>query len=127
MPSRKRAPLGRQAAVLAKLQMTRWRQKAWRDKPEVMEAIRQRATIRAKEVKDDQIRLLRLYIADLPDRMTGPELDQLLVKEYAEQRKVTKASFFRRVKRHGLLVYDATTGHWQNLCRVAPPANPLNL
>jgi len=127
MPSRKRTPLGRQAAVLAKLQMTRWRQKAWRDKPEVMEAIRQRATARAKEVKDDQIRLLRLYIADLPDRMTGPELDDLLVREYAEQRKVTKASFFRRVKRHALLAYDATTGHWQNLCRVAPPANPLNL
>lgn len=127
MPSRRRAPLGRKAAALAKLQMTRWRQKAWRDMPEHMETIRQRATIRAKEVKDDQIRLLRLYLADLPERMTSPELDDLIVREYAAQRKVTKASFFRRVKRHALLAYDVTTGHWQNLCRVAPPANPLNL
>ena len=127
MPSRKRTPLGRQAAVLAKLQMTRWRQKAWRDRPEHMEAIRQRATARAKAKRDDQISLLRVYLADLPERMTGHELDDLIVTEYAAQRKVTRASFFRRVKRHALLAYDATTGHWQNLCRVAPPANPLNL
>ena len=83
MPSRKRAPLGRQAAVLAKLQMTRWRQKAWRDRPEHMEAIRQRATARAKAKRDDQIGLLRVYLADLPERMTGPELDDLIVTEYA--------------------------------------------
>lgn len=119
MPSRRRATLGQKAAILAKLQMTRWRQKAWRDKPDVMEAIRQRATIRAKQVKDEQIRLLRGYIADLPDRMTSLELDDLLVREYTAQRKVARASFFRRVKRHGLLAYDGSTGHWQNLCRVA--------
>lgn len=117
MPSRKRAPLGRQAAVLFKLQMTRWRQKAWRDKPEHMEAIRKRATDRAKAVKEDKIQALRTYMADLPQRMTGQDLDRLLVQDYLARRKVTKDAFFRRVKRNGLLAYDAATGDWVNLCR----------
>jgi hypothetical protein len=36
-------------------------------------------------------------------------------------------SLIRRMREHNLIAFDVVSAKWQNLCRVAPPANPLNL
>jgi triacylglycerol esterase/lipase EstA (alpha/beta hydrolase family) len=97
--------------------MTRYRQKAWREKPDLMESIRQRATARAKAVRDKKTDRLKFYLAELPDRMTKEELKTLIVDEYCQQTKVDPASFYRHVKRHGLLSYDGAVGLWVNLTK----------
>jgi hypothetical protein len=114
---RRRATLPQGQAILFKLQMTRWRQKAWREKPDHMEAIRKRATEQAKAVKEwKHLRLVQALMA-LPDRMTHQELDDLFLKSYLTHKQVTRDSFFKRVKRRGLLTFDPADGCWVNLTR----------
>ena len=115
-PSRKRTP---REVILARLQMTRYRQKAWREKPDLMESIRQRATARAKTVRDKKTDRLKHYLSELPERMTKEELKTLIVDEYCQQKQVDPASFYRHVKRHGLLSYDGAVALWVNHTR--PP------
>ena len=103
--------------VLFKLQMTRWRQKAWRDKPELMEAIRCRAVNRAKAIKDEKRQKLKGYLSELPDKVTTDELMALIGDEYCQARKVKKMSFFQHIRNHSLLSYDALTGYWINNCK----------
>lgn len=113
-PSRRRT-LSR--AILHRLSMTRIRQKAWREKPDHMEGIRQRAAKAAKAVRDRKTDRLRHYLSELPDRMTKDELKTLIVDEYCQQKQVDPASFYRHVKRHGLLSYDGAVGQWVNLTK----------
>ena len=103
--------------MLFNFQMTRWRQKAWRDKPDHMEGIRQRATAKAKAVKDEKRQRLMGYLKELPDRMTVDELMNQIGSEYCRQREVTKAAFFRLIRKHGLLSYDPKDGLWMNNCK----------
>lgn len=109
--------LNRKRTVLFKLQMTRWRQKAWRDKPELMEAIRQRAVNRAKAVKDEKRQKLKGYFSELPDQLTTDELMTQIGTDYCKQRKVKKSSFFQHIRNHGLLSYDPLGGVWINNCK----------
>lgn len=115
---RRRAPLPRGQAILFKLQMTRWRQKAWREKPDHMEAIRKRATDQAKIVKDGKHLRLVQDLEALPDRMTHQELDDLFLNSYLTHKQVTRDSFFKRVKRRNVLAFDPADGCWVNLTRV---------
>ena len=103
--------------MLFNFQMTRWRQKAWREKPEVMEAIRQRAINKAKAVKDDRRQRLKGYIQELPGKVTTDELMKLIGDDYCQQRKVKKRSFIHHIRRHALMSYDALTGYWINNCK----------
>jgi len=114
---RRRATLPQGQAILFKLQMTRWRQKAWREKPDHMEAIRKRATEQAKAVKERKHLRLVQDLKALPDRMTHQELDDLFLKSYLTPTQVTRDSFFTRVKRRGLLTFDPADGCWVNLTR----------
>jgi hypothetical protein len=115
---RRRAPLPHRQAILFKLQMTRWRQKAWRDKPDHMEAIRRRATDQAKAVKERKHLRLVEDLKALPDRMTAQELDDLFLSSYLAHKQVTRDSFFKRAKRRNVLAYDPADGRWVNLTRV---------
>lgn len=120
MSQRRRKPrpsLTRRGKVLFNFQMTRWRQKAWAEKPEVMEAIRQRAINKAKAVKDEKRQRLKGYIGELPDKVTTDELMTLIGDEYCQQREVKRTSFLQHLKRHGLMSYDASTGYWINNCK----------
>lgn len=114
---RRRAPLPLRQAILFKLQMTRWRQKAWREKPDHMEAIRKRATEQAKTVKEGKHLRLVEDLKALPDRMTTQELDDLFLTSYLTHKQVTRDSFFKRVKRRNVLAYDPADGRWVNLSK----------
>jgi hypothetical protein len=116
---RRRAALPQGQAILFKLQMTRWRQKAWREKREHMEAIRKRATDQAKAVKEGKHLRLLEDLKALPDRMTPQELDDLFLKSYLTHKQVTRDSFFKRVKRRSVLAFDPADGCWVNHTR--PP------
>ena len=114
-PSRK--PATRRGKVLARLALTRHRQKAWRERPEHMEGIRQRAIAKAKAVKDQKNQNLIAVLSTLPDRLTPTELRQLFLDEYCRNKEVTEESFFLRVKRRGLMAYDPDNGTWVNLTK----------
>ena len=103
--------------VLFKLQMTRWRQKAWRDKPELMESIRQRAVNRAKAIKDEKRKELISYFAEIPEKVTTEELMSLIGDDYCRQREVKKMSFFQHIRNHRFFSYDAVSGLWINNCK----------
>ena len=49
--------------------------------------------------------------------MTKHELKTLIVDDYCHQKQVDPASFYRHVKRHGLLSYDGAVGLWVNLSK----------
>ena len=115
-PNRRRAV---PASVAQGLSLTRARQKAWRERPEHMEAIRKRATDQAKAVKEGKHLRLVQDLKALPDRMTHQELDELFLKSYLTHKQVTRDSFFKRVKRRNVLAFDPADGCWVNHTR--PP------
>ena len=82
-----------------------------------MEAIRKRATVQAKAVKEGKHLRLVQDLNALPERMTHQELDDLFLKSYLTHKQVTRDSFFKRVKRRGLLSFDPADGCWINNCK----------
>jgi len=103
-------------AIQDKLKWTRVRQKAWRDKPDHMEAIRVRATQRAATSKARNHLALIRNLSTLPASLSTDEL-QAIVKAASTYRG-TYHSFQNRLRRHGLMRYDAASGRWLNLCHV---------
>ena len=82
-----------------------------------MEGIRQRATAKAKAIKDERNRNLIAVLSTLPERLTPTELRDLFLAGYCRDKQVTEESFFLRVKRRGLMSYDPASGTWLNLTR----------
>lgn len=117
IPKRRPSPLTRRGKILFKLQLTRDRQKAWRERPDHMEGIRQRATAKAKAIKDQKNLNLIAVLSALPERLTPTELRELFLTDYCQAKQVTEESFFIRVKRRGLMSYDPATGLWLNLTK----------
>ena len=104
--------------VLRRLELTRLRQKAWREKPARMEQIRQRATAKAAAQRHANHAALVARLADLPAALTT---DQVLA--YIDGRYRGKpGSFFNRVRRHGLMTWDYRADVWVNHCHVFPVA-----
>ena len=105
-------------SILIRLAITRGRQKAWREKPERMEQIRQRATAKAAAQRHANHADLVARLADLPAAMTT---DQVLA--YIDGRYRGKpGSFFNRLRRHGLMTWDYHADVWVNHCYVFPVA-----
>jgi hypothetical protein len=100
--------------VLARLALTRRRQKAWRERPDHMEGIRQRATAKARTKKQQDTELLKGYIAELPSQMTRSEVLSLIATDYCKARKVSEQAFWQQVRNHRLLTYDGVSGLWVN-------------
>ncbi len=102
--------------VLLRLAVTRGRQKAWRQKPEQMEAGRLKATAKAAAQRHANHADLIARLADLPATMTT---DQVLA--YAASKYRGKpGSFFNRLRRHGLMTWDYHADVWVNHCHVFP-------
>jgi len=102
--------------VLRRLELTRLRQKAWREKPARMEQIRQRATAKAAAQRHANHAALVARLSDLPAAMTT---DQVLA--YIDGRYRGKpGSFFNRLRRHGLMTWDYKADLWVNHCHVFP-------
>ncbi len=80
-----------------------------------MEQIRKRATDRAKAIKEGKNVRFTEALKSLPETMTTQELHDLFLTDYLSSKQVTKDSFFKRVKRRGLLAYDPAKSVWLNL------------
>ena len=117
IPKRRPSSLSRRGKILFKLHLTRDRQKAWRERPDHMEGIRQRATAKAKAIKDQKNLNLIAVLSTLPERLTPTELRELFLTGYCRDKQVTEESFFIRVKRRGLMSYDPASGLWLNLTK----------
>ena len=117
-PHRRRTP----QSVLQRYALTRARQKAWRERPDHMEQIRKRATDRAKTIKEGKNIRFTEALKALPETMTTQELHDLFLTAYLSSKQVTKDSFFKRVKRRGLLAYDPAQSVWLNLSRLTSSA-----
>lgn len=105
----------RRGWVLRKLALTRARQKAWREHPEKMEAIRKQATEKAKTVREGNNERLRLIVGTWPEKMTTEEL-RTNVEQYLDY-EGKYSSLTYRFSRCGLLRFEAD-GLWHNLCHL---------
>ena len=110
----------RRAYVLRKLALTRSRQKAWREQPEKMEAIRRQATMEAKAVRGRNNDHLRAILRGWPEKMSPGELKQLVEQRLDYSGKYSSLTY--RLNRCGLLRFDAD-GYWHNLCTL-PQSKP---
>lgn len=99
-------------AVRAAFNLANRRRKAWKEKPEHMEAIRQRATKAAKTVKERKHQLLVSRLRALPAEIQTEQLRVLILDIYP--RRFSFRSFINRVRRHNLMTYDAILGLWVN-------------
>ena len=110
----------RRAYVLRKLALTRSRQKAWREQPEKMEAIRRQATVEAKAVRERNNDHLKAILRGWPEKMSPGELKQLVEQRLDYSGKYSSLTY--RLTRCGLLRFDAD-GCWHNLCTL-PQSKP---
>ncbi len=104
--------------VLRRLELTRLRQKLWREKPERMEAARRKATTKAAAQRHANHAALVARLSDLPAALTT---DQVLAYIDGIYRGNPK-SFFNRLRRHDLMAYDYRADVWVNHCHVFPVA-----
>ncbi len=105
----------RRGWVLRKLALTRLRQKAWREQPEKMEAIRRQATEEAKAVRDRNNEQLRIIVQGWPEKMSPSELRALVDEHLDYDGKYPSLTY--RFTRCGLLRFDSD-GLWHNLCHL---------
>lgn len=77
-----------------------------------MEACRQRATKAAKAVRERKHQLLVHRLRTLPAAIQTDELRVLILDIYPK--RFAFRSFINRVRRHGLMSYDAILGVWVN-------------
>lgn len=85
-----------------------------------MEGIRQKATAKAKAVKEEKANRLKAYFSELPETMTKEQAFTLIGDEYCRQRKVTEQAFWQQVRLHKLMAYSLEQNAWLNLCRNNP-------
>ena len=111
----------RRGWVLRKLALTRLRQKAWRDQPEKMEAIRQKATEEAKAVRERNNEQLKAIVATWPERMSSQELKDIVEQSIDYEGRYSSLTY--RFTRCGLLRYDSD-GYWHNLCHLPRSQDP---
>lgn len=104
--------------VLRRLELTRLRQKLWREMPERMEAARRKATAKAAAKRHANHAALVARLSDLPAALTT---DQVLAYIDGIYRGKAK-SFFNRLRRHDLMAYDYQADVWVNHCHVFPIA-----
>ena len=104
--------------VLRRLELTRLRQKAWREKPARMEQIRQRATAKAAAQRHANHAALVARLSDLPAAMTTYQVLAYIDGIYRGK----PGSFFNRLRRHGLMSWDCRADIWVNHCHVFPVA-----
>lgn len=110
----------RRAYVLRKLALTRSRQKAWREHPEKMEAIRRQATAEAQAVRERNNDHLRNILRGWPEKMSPADLKQLVGEWLDYSGKYSSLTY--RMTRCKLLRFEVD-GYWHNLCTL-PPSKP---
>jgi transposase len=73
-----------------------------------------------------RLAVLRDLLASWPTDLTMKDIRERIEAD-AGRNDRKPDSIIRRMREHRLIVFDLVSGCWHNLCRVAPPSNPLNL
>jgi hypothetical protein len=97
------------------------RKRLWKDNRQMMESIRQNATDRAKQIKQDKHRNLVRYLYNWPAEITSIELKELIqALNYvdAKGKRMRELSMINRLRRKQLIQYDAGLGIWKNLTKL---------
>jgi len=80
----------------------------------------------SRQTYADRLTVLRDLLASWPTDLTMKDIrERIEADPWRNGRKPD--SIIRRMKEHRLIVFDLVSARWHNLCRVAPPSNPLNL
>lgn len=113
-PKRRRNLSAKQLNWLA---WRRWwsavRYKAWKEKPEKMEAARVEATKQAAKKKHDKNDGLRQVLAGWPPVLSCSQLRERIAADIAYKGK--PSSLIWRMRRHGMLTFRED-GNWVNAC-----------
>ena len=100
--------------------LANYRRKEWRDDPEKMESVRQRAIGQAKFKKDIHAVKLADFISFWPDKLTTKQLNEL-IKSQINLTNSSVKSFKEYLTRRNILQYDTGLGRWINLTHLQLP------
>lgn len=134
---------GKPIRLMTKYELTRLRQKLWREHPEKMENIRKHATLCAKrtfDLKDENFR--NFIIQNIPAKATREQIIEIVegqtgflrtfknpesrkhkdARANGKEVKLTFNSFIVRAKRRGYLTFEVNEFVWMNnLVRAIAP------
>jgi hypothetical protein len=79
-----------------------------------------------RKVYAERLTAIRNLLASWPTDLTMKEIRERIEAERLPDDSKPD-SIIRRMREHRLIVFDLVSGRWHNLCRIAPPSNPLNL
>ena len=118
----------RQLAYLAvRREISKRRRWLWKNKRQVMEKGRVKATARATEIRDGAKTYLLETVRDWPATLTPAQLDALLLDipytRKGKKRRKRRDSLVRRLRLLGLIEYVPRDNTWLNLCTL-PPSKP---
>ena len=118
----------RQLAYLAvRREISKRRRWLWKNKRQVMEKGRVKATARATEIRDGAKTYFLETVRDWPATLTPAQLDALLLDipytRKGKKRRKRRDSLIRRLRLLGLIEYVPRENTWYNLCTL-PPSKP---
>ena len=119
---RKSRRLGPRWSIPGKLAMSA----RWAANREAMLARSKAGTEASRKTHADRLTRLAALVATWPAELTMQDIKGRLVADQNLKGRQPD-SLIRRMREHNLIAFDVVSAKWQNLCRVAPPANPLNL
>jgi hypothetical protein len=70
---------------------------------------------------------LKAFVASWPAQLTMQDIKGRIEADRQRGDRRSPDSIVRRMRDHDLITFDAASGLWQNLCRVALPDEPQNL
>ena len=103
----------------------------WKNKRQVMEKGRVKATARASEIREAGNTYLLETVREWPDILTPAQLDVLLLDipytRKGKKRRKRRDSLIRRLRLLGLISYVPSDNTWRNLCTLpqSKPSAPL--
>ena len=99
----------------------------WKNKRQIMEKGRVKATARATEVRQDINTYLLETVRTWPADFTPEQLDAYLLtlpyRRKGKKRRMKRDSLIRRLRLLGLIEYVPRSNTWHNLCTL-PPSKP---
>lgn len=107
--------------------LTAKRRWLWKNKRQIMENGRVKATARATEVRQDVNTYLLETVRTWPADFTPEQLDAYLLtlpyRRKGKKRRMRRDSLIRRLRLLGLIEYVPRSNTWVNLCTL-PPSKP---
>lgn len=107
--------------------LTARRRWLWKNKRQIMEKGRVKATARATQVRQDINTYLLETVRTWPADFTPEQLDAYLLtlpyRRKGKKRRMRRDSLIRRLRLLGLIEYVPRSNTWHNLCTL-PPSKP---